>query len=715
MEQLVATDMPRRRRGGIYAGGKTQSNGYRPQGAMLHIQLSATLPKNASASRTLFATGSVGSLPDIAYALALCRGDGNASACEACVTTAFQDAQQLCAFNKDATVIYDPCYLRFSNQNFLATTSNDNLIGLKNSQSVSSPVDVFDAAVQTLLNATGDYAAANSSRRFATGEEGFDTSNPTIYGLVQCTPDMSPADCRSCLGDIITRMPQRLSGSIGGRLIGVRCNFRYEVVPFFSGSPTLRLPAPPAPPAPPPAPVNVTPTATPGGKSANNVLAIVLPIVAAILAITTVCLCYLRRRRRRIPARSKLPHDSTNHEDIDSIDSLIIDLSTLRGATGNFAEANKLGEGGFGAVYKGELPDGQEIAVKRLSRNSGQGIGELKNELVLVAKLQHKNLVRLVGVCLQEHEKLLVYEYMPNRSIDTILFGTNSDHYFSNSITTTKAKHCMEKSEGIILSKHLGVGKLNFTHSRFLVQMPDPERRKELDWGKRLKIINGIARGLQYLHEDSQLRIIHRDLKASNVLLDSDYTPKISDFGLARLFGADQSREVTNRVVGTYGYMAPEYAMRGHYSIKSDVFSFGILMLEFVTGRRSSGSFNFDESVDLLSLIWEHWSTGTMSEIIDSSLRSHAPGDQMVKIIHIGLLCVQDNPADRPMMSTVNVMLSSNTVSLQSPSKPSFFIAKSGTYSTPYSGSSYPTASQSIAKSAMASPNEVSITELEPR
>jgi serine/threonine protein kinase len=188
-------------------------------------------------------------------------------------------------------------------------------------------------------------------------------------------------------------------------------------------------------------------------------------------------------------------------EDIESTDSLFIDLSTLRAATGNFSESNRIGEGGFGSVYKGVLPSGEEIAVKRLSMSSGQGIEELKNELVLVAKLQHKNLVRLVGVCLQEHEKLLVYEYMPNRSIDTILF--------------------------------------------------DLDKRRELDWGKRFRIINGIARGLQYLQEDSQLRIIHRDLKASNVLLDSDYTPKISDFGLARLFGGDQTREITRHVVGT--------------------------------------------------------------------------------------------------------------------------------------------------------------------
>ncbi|RLM84942.1 putative receptor-like protein kinase [Panicum miliaceum] len=588
-------------------------------------RLAAALPRNASASPALFAKGSVGSVPDIAYALALCRGDGaNATACSACVATAFQDAQQLCAFGKDATVYYDACYLRFSNRNFLDdTASNDNELIVMKAQNVSSPVEAFDAAVRVLLNATGDYAAANSTRLFATGEEAFAAANATIYGLAQCTPDMSPADCRSCLGDGFGLIPQYLSGRRGGRVLGVRCNFRYEVYPFFTGGPSLRLPAPSSPPpALPPAPVNVTPAAT--------------------------------------------PPDSTNAGDIESIDSLLLDISTLRSATDNFAESNRLGEGGFGAVYKGVLPDGQEIAVKRLSQSSGQGIQELKNELVLVAKLQHKNLVRLVGVCLQEHEKLLVYEYMPNRSIDTILF--------------------------------------------------DPEKSKELDWGKRVKIINGVARGLQYLHEDSQLKIIHRDLKASNVLLDFDYTPKISDFGLARLFGGDQSREVTNRVVGTYGYMAPEYAMRGHYSIKSDVFSFGVLILEILTGRRSSGSFNIEQSVDLLSLVWEHWTMGTIVEIMDPSLRGKAPTEQMLKCVHIGLLCVQDNPVDRPMMSTVNVMLSSGTVSLQAPLKPVFFIPKSGYYSTVYS-ESYPTGSQSTGNvvSGAMSPNEVSITELEPR
>ncbi|KAF0905234.1 hypothetical protein E2562_003838 [Oryza meyeriana var. granulata] len=622
-------------------------------------QLSATLPKNASAARTLFAKDSLGTVPDIVYALALCRGDtANASACESCVANAFQDAQQLCPYGKEVFIIYDLCYLRFSNLNFIAsTTDNGRPMILMNSQNASAPAEVFDAAVGVLLNATTNYAVVNSSRRFATGEEAFDSANPTIYGLSQCTPDISQDGCRSCLGDIIAMMPQYLSRRRGGRIIGIRCNFRYEVDPFFSGGSMLRLPAPAA--APPPAPANTTPPAPTGGRKkskSGTALAIALPLVVVLLATVAICLSVQKCRRRSMSTQQP-SYSIQTAEDIESTDSLFINLSTLRAATGNFSESNRLGEGGFGSVYKGVLPSGEEIAVKRLSISSRQGMEELKNELVLVAKLQHKNLVRLVGVCLQEHEKLLVYEYMPNRSIDTILF--------------------------------------------------DLDKSKELDWGKRLRIINGIARALQYLHEDSQLRIIHRDLKASNVLLDSDYTPKISDFGLARLFGGDQTREVTSRVVGTYGYMSPEYAMRGHYSVKSDVFSFGILMIEIVTGRRSSGSYSFDQSNDLLSLVWEHWTMGTTVEMMDPSLTRHAPRDQMLKCIHIGLLCVQDNPADRPMMSTVNIMLSSNTVSLQSPSKPSFFIPKNGTDSNIYS-EPYPLTSQSTRRSGVISVNDVS-------
>ncbi|VAH29320.1 unnamed protein product [Triticum turgidum subsp. durum] len=277
----------------------------------------------------------------------------------------------------------------------------------------------------------------------------------------------------------------------------------------------------------------------------------------------------------------------------------------------------------------------------------------------------------------------------------------------------------------------------------------DAGKSRDLDWGKRLKIVNGVARGLQYLHEDSQLRIVHRDLKASNVLLDSDCNPKISDFGLAKLFGWDQSQAVTSHIAGTYGYMAPEYAMRGQYSVKSDAFSFGVLLLEIVTGRKNSSfaSPDSEPSLDLLSLVssttsdfcssrlymtqncrnilgtcmqvWEHWTSGTVEKLVDPSLGGRSPGGQMLKLVNIGLLCVQDSPADRPTMSAVNVMLSSSTVSLQAPSRPTFCVDDMEGFSGMYSGA-YPGGSQSTGDSkpqaAMSpSPNEVSLTEIEPR
>nr|BAC65055.1 putative serine/threonine kinase protein [Oryza sativa Japonica Group]BAD30127.1 putative serine/threonine kinase protein [Oryza sativa Japonica Group] len=589
--------------------------------------LATSLPSYASSSPSLFASGSSGTVPDAIYALALCRGDTNSSSCATCVAAAIQSAQELCPLVKTVIVYDDTCILRFANDAFpISPTSNSQgMVVAWKAQNVSAAVaPAFEAAVVRLINTTADYAATDSVRRFGTGEEAFDeTTFPKIYSLAQCTPDMAATACRSCLEDIVGRMVSgNLIGRMGGRVLGVRCNLWFEVYPFFSGRSLLQLPGPSPSPAPP-----VTAAGERSKNKRSAILAISMPTIALVLATIAAWFCSTSWRRRRLARKTLRPKSS--EDEMQSFASLVLDLQTLRTATDNFSEHKRLGEGGFGVVYKGDLPEGQEIAVKRLAQTSRQGIEELKTELLLVAKLNHNNLVRLIGVCLEENEKILAYEYMPNRSLDTILF--------------------------------------------------DAERIKELDWGQRFKIINGIARGLQYLHEDSQLKIVHRDLKASNVLLDSAYNPKISDFGLAKIFERDQSQVITHRIAGTYGYMSPEYAMRGQYSMKLDVYSFGVLVLEIITGRRNFGSYGSDHVVDLIYVTWEHWTSDKAIELIDPSLGNHYPVDKVLKCIHIGLLCVQPKPADRPLMSAVNAMLSSTgTVRLPCLSRPSFWVQEIG-------------------------------------
>ncbi|GLT64221.1 hypothetical protein SLA2020_367280 [Shorea laevis] len=316
---------------------------------------------------------------------------------------------------------------------------------------------------------------------------------------------------------------------------------------------------PPSPlPSPPPPLPSVPPLPPTEGKESNSfqtAVIIAVPTVASVLLIICIYIFYLRVSRPR--EREEIV------DEISSTESLQFDFSTIKVATDNFSAANKLGEGGFGVVYKGRFPNGQEIAVKRLSRESGQGNQEFKNEVLLVATLHHRNLVNLLGFCLEGNERLLIYEFVPNASLDHFIF--------------------------------------------------DRIKRAQLNWDKRYKIIEGIARGLLYLHEDSQLRIIHRDLKASNILLDEDMNPKISDFGIARLL--DQSQGNTKKIIGTYGYMAPEYVMRGSFSVKSDVFSFGVLVLEIISGQKNS-SFAEGENVEvLLSNAWKNWMEGTISNI----------------------------------------------------------------------------------------------------
>ncbi|XWS51979.1 hypothetical protein CRYUN_Cryun11dG0028200 [Craigia yunnanensis] len=302
------------------------------------------------------------------------------------------------------------------------------------------------------------------------------------------------------------------------------------------------------------------------------------------------------------------------------------DLATIVCATDNFSTENKLGEGGFGSVYKGVFEDGQEFAVKRLSKTSRQGLDEFKNEVIHTAKLKHRNLVKLLGCCIEADEKLLIYEYMPNKSLDFFIF--------------------------------------------------DQSQSMSLDWPTRYHhIINGTARGLLYLHQDSRQRIIHRDMKASNILLDNEMNPKISDFGIARGFGEKETRASTKKVVGTFGYMAPEYAINGVYSIKSDVFSFRVLVLEIVSGKRNRGFCHPDHQLNLLGHAWRLFAEGKSMELIESPIRETSIPCEVLRSINVGLLCVQRSAQDRPNMSKV-VLMSGTLGPLPQPKQPGFFIER---------------------------------------
>ncbi|XP_017433094.1 cysteine-rich receptor-like protein kinase 10 isoform X2 [Vigna angularis] len=518
----------------------------------------------------------IGSNNSSVYGLYYCGSDLTGYICQVCISTAAREAHRLCSNRVSAVVWHDYCVIRYSNENFFGkamTYPTWHILGTKNISNITE-IQIGEDFLRSLIR-----KATNGTNQLYY-RDGFNLSaTESRYSVVQCSRDLTNEVCRQCLEDILAELPKCCEEKLAWNIWSGSCLIRYDDYMFY-----LFNTQPPSAPAP-----NVQDKQ--GSDNRSKILIITFSVAGPIIVLCFSVYSFwhrksVRKERRPLPSFHKIQPGEMWNTDLPRIP-----LITILESTDNFSEASKLGEGGFGSVYKGTLPDGTQIAVKRLSEFSGQGSEEFKNEVMFIAKLRHRNLVRLLACCSEGNEKILVYEYLQNKSLDFHLF--------------------------------------------------DVERRKQFDWKLRLSIINGIPR----------------------------------DFGLARAFEVGQNQANTKRVMGTYGYMAPEYAMEGLFSVKSDVFSFGVLVLEIICGRKN-GRFFLSDGQILLVYAWRIWYEGKCLELMDPILEKSFIGSEVQRCIQIGLLCVQEDARDRPTMSDVVVMLVSDTVAIPKPKHPAFSVGR---------------------------------------
>ncbi|KAI7735542.1 hypothetical protein M8C21_032053 [Ambrosia artemisiifolia] len=562
---------------------------------------------------SLFATATTGSAPDANYGLVQCYGDLSTNDCILCYDSAHFSISQ-CFPNTGGIVYQDGCFMRFQNYSFYeeyAGPSDSFICG--NTTRKSSTFQ--DSARQAVLNAVRD---ASTDGGYYAREELIlpGTVNESVYVLANCWRTLTANSCRSCLEAASANLSQCLPWS-EGRALMTGCFMRYSDTDFLN-----------------PVPV----------RSKNRglhhhvvlftlivfsgrMIAVIAAVVSAVVILVVAMLIALYIQRRRwLQQKRTDSYDAKKMAKILTDSSLNFKYSTIEKATGAWHESNKLGAGGFGTVYKGVLPDGREIAVKRLFFNNKFRAADFYNEVNIINSVEHKNLVRLLGCSCSGPESFLVYEYLSNMSLDRFIF--------------------------------------------------DAAKGKELNWEKRFVIIIGTTEGLVYLHENTKTRIIHRDIKAANILLDSRLRAKIADFGLARSFQGDMSH-ISTAVAGTLGYMAPEYLALGQLTEKADVYSYGVLLLEIVTGIQITASKNSEYTESLVAIAWRHFQRGTVEEILDPNLMFHTYPNlnfkkEAIKVVHVALLCTQESPALRPSISVALKMLVKDDEPLPPPSNPPF-------------------------------------------
>ncbi|XP_043715122.1 cold-responsive protein kinase 1-like isoform X2 [Telopea speciosissima] len=540
------------------------------------------------------------------------------------------------------------------------------------SQYNATELPVFYANLNATLTELRNQLAGPNKTFFSTSQQG-QSSNP-VYGMAQCRNYLSTTDCLVCF-DSAVALIRTCSAANGARVIFDGCFLRYESSSFFDQTTEPGNTAICG---------NKTATSTNGFQTTVNTLlndlvtatpkingyfAAVKSAVAASggaavygvaqcaqtvsesgcadclsVAYKNIEICVQESDSRAVDAGCFMRYSQTAFFADNQITNIaqylntgdILGATELRGpvnfsyrdlkiATKNFSEENKLGQGGFGDVYKGVLRNGTIVAVKKLIiGKSSRAKTDFESEVRLISNVHHRNVVRLLGCCSKGPELLLVYEYMANSSLDKILFG---------------------------------------------------EKHGTLDWKQRFDIIVGLARGLAYLHEEFHVCIIHRDIKSSNILLDDYFQPRIADFGLARLLPGDQSH-LNTRFAGTLGYTSPEYAILGQLSEKVDTYSYGVVVLEIISGRKSNDLKLEPVTQYLLEWAWKLYEEDELMNMVDKSLSSNAYDvNEIKKIIGIALLCTQSSVAERPTMSEVVVMLLSKGQLELTPTRPIFIDA----------------------------------------
>ncbi|KAD1020759.1 hypothetical protein E3N88_43408 [Mikania micrantha] len=539
-----------------------------------------------------------GTGPESTYLLAQCYGHLSTGECLLCCAEA-RTSLPSCLPNIGGRVYLEGCFMRFENYSFFGE-----LIGDEDRvicDNVTRKDDDFQQAASKAVLQAIESAPKSWNRHAGTQSFVSGTPNKSAYAAADCWSTLGVDSCSQCLQKAGNMTLGCLPGSMGYALY-TGCFMRYSDTNFSN-------------------PDNQNQRRSDKGRT-TIIVSAVGSVVVFIAASITVFIAWKHRNK------SKARQGSNDNKLLKILNSssLNVRYSTIEKATASFDEANKLGQGGFGAVYKGVLPNGREIAVKRLFFNHRHRAGDFYNEVNMISSVNHKNLVKLVGFSCLGPESALIYEYLPNKSLDHFIF--------------------------------------------------DPIKGKKLNWAKRFDIIFGVAKGLVYLHENSKTRIIHRDIKAANILLDSTLCAKIADFGLARSFQQDKNH-ISTGIAGTLGYMAPEYVTHGQLTEKVDVYSFGVLILEVVTGMPNRGTQTSEYTQNLVSMVWNHFKQGSVSELFDRNLMLQNDGYDDTKkeiegVVHVGLLCIQEVASLRPTMSMALQMLSKNIKPLPAPANPPF-------------------------------------------